>query len=55
MKILIRSFCDKSLKMLNDLKELTDSILRFLDQNELSDTEIAQKVLVIYKEYFKKT
>jgi len=41
--------------MLNDLKGLIDSILRFLDQNKLSDTEIAQKELVIYKKYFNKT
>ncbi|NVM37737.1 MAG: hypothetical protein HWN81_19250 [Candidatus Lokiarchaeota archaeon] len=38
--------------MYNDLKELTESILSFLDQKELGDTKIAQKVLKIYQKYF---
>jgi len=50
--ILISSLCDKSLEMLNDLKELTDSILRFLDQNDLKETKIAKKALKIYQLYF---
>ncbi|MFW9990215.1 MAG: hypothetical protein ACFFC3_16360 [Candidatus Odinarchaeota archaeon] len=52
--ILISSLCDKSLEMLNDLKELTDSILEFLDQNKLESTQIAQKALSIYQKYFRK-
>jgi len=50
--ILISSLCDKSLEILNDLKELTDSILSFLDQNNLKDTEIAKRALKIYQLYF---
>ena len=52
VKNLIRLLCDKSLEMFNDLKELTESILSFLDQKELGDSKIAKKILKIYQLYF---
>ena len=51
---LIRNLCNKSLKMLSDFKEFTDTLLEFLDQNELGNTEIAKKTLKIYQKYFNK-
>jgi len=50
--ILISSLCDKSLEMFNDFKELTDTLLEFLDQNELGNTKIAQRILTNYQKYF---
>jgi len=44
---LIRALCDKSLVMFNDFKESTDTLLEFLDQNDLGNTKIAQKALTI--------
>lgn len=44
---LIRALCDRSLEMFNDFKKLTDTLLVFLDQNELGNTKIAQKALTI--------
>ncbi len=50
--ILIRSLSVKSLEMFNDLKELINSLLEFLDQKELGNTGIAKKTLKIYQKYF---
>jgi len=50
--ILIRSLSVKSLEMFNDLKELINSLLDFLDQKELGNTKIAKKTLKIYLKYF---
>lgn len=49
---LIRALCGRSLEMFNDFKELTDTLLEFLDQNELGNTKIAQKTLTICQKYF---
>ena len=49
---LIRALCDKSLEMFNDFKELTDTLLEFLDQNDLGNTKIAQKTLTFCQKYF---
>lgn len=49
---LIRALCDKSLEMFNDFKELTDTLLEFLEQNYLGNSKIAQKALANYQKYF---
>ena len=51
---LIRSLCDKSLEVFNDLQELINSLLEILDQKELGNTGIAKKTLKIYQKYFNK-
>jgi len=42
---LIDSICDWALKICRDFKELIESVLSFLDQNNFNNSEIAKKIL----------
>jgi len=44
--------CDKVLAVFNEFKDLIDSNLIFLEQNDYRDSEIAKKTLRVYKNYF---
>ncbi|NVM34879.1 MAG: hypothetical protein HWN81_04740 [Candidatus Lokiarchaeota archaeon] len=47
---LIDSLCDWVLEFRVKFKDLIESFLSFLDQNNLNDSEIAKKTLQVYKE-----